>query len=69
MVLSLFLDDWSSMYGDPTKFGLGVFSILFDTLFIVQHYVIYRNNSPYELHESIDTVIDNPSSENQGHQN
>uniref|UniRef100_A0AAG5CWB8 Cystinosin homolog n=1 Tax=Anopheles atroparvus TaxID=41427 RepID=A0AAG5CWB8_ANOAO len=36
-------DDWASIFGDPTKFGLGLFSVLFDILFIVQHYVLYRN--------------------------
>ncbi|XP_071952166.1 cystinosin-like [Antedon mediterranea] len=39
-------DDWNSIFGDPTKFGLGFFSILFDILFILQHYVWYRGNSP-----------------------
>uniref|UniRef100_A0A182YGH5 Cystinosin n=1 Tax=Anopheles stephensi TaxID=30069 RepID=A0A182YGH5_ANOST len=35
-------DDWASIFGDPTKFGLGLFSVLFDILFIVQHYILYR---------------------------
>ncbi|XP_058062921.1 cystinosin homolog [Anopheles bellator] len=38
-------DDWGSIFGDPTKFGLGLFSVLFDILFIVQHYVLYRNRA------------------------
>ncbi len=47
-VLQMFLlainyDDWSSIFGSPTKFGLGFFSILFDILFIVQHYILYRS--------------------------
>ena len=46
-VLQMFLlainyDDWSSIFGSPTKFGLGFFSVLFDVLFILQHYVFYR---------------------------
>ena len=49
-VLQMFLlstnyNDWSSIFGSPTKFGLGVFSILFDVLFMVQHYILYRTNS------------------------
>lgn len=36
------LDDWKSIFGDPTKFGLGLFSVLFDVFFILQHYVFYR---------------------------
>lgn len=37
-----FADDWVSIFGDPTKFGLGFFSVLFDIFFIVQHYILYR---------------------------
>lgn len=37
-----FLDEWNSIFGDFTKFGLGFFSILFDILFMTQHYVLYR---------------------------
>ena len=35
-------DDWPSVFGDPTKFGLGLISILYDLLFLFQHYVLYR---------------------------
>ena len=49
-VLQMFLlaanyNDWSSIFGSPTKFGLGFFSILFDLLFMVQHYVLYRTSN------------------------
>ncbi len=37
-------DDWSSIFGSPTKLGLAFFSILFDILFIAQHYVCYRTH-------------------------
>ncbi len=43
MVFSFVIDDWKSIFGDPTKFGLGVFSIMFDLLFMFQHYVLFRN--------------------------
>uniref|UniRef100_A0A182PNP8 Cystinosin homolog n=1 Tax=Anopheles epiroticus TaxID=199890 RepID=A0A182PNP8_9DIPT len=36
-------DDWDSIFGDGAKFGLGLFSVLFDVLFIVQHYILYRS--------------------------
>ncbi|XP_052868429.1 cystinosin homolog [Anopheles cruzii] len=39
-------DDWGSIGGDPVKFGLGIFSILFDFVFIFQHYVLYRKPIP-----------------------
>jgi len=49
-------DDWGSIMGDPTKFGLGLFSVLFDVLFIVQHYVLYRHRTAdgYSLISSAD---------------
>ncbi|KAJ8967531.1 hypothetical protein NQ314_002846 [Rhamnusium bicolor] len=40
-------NDWVSIFGDPTKFGLGLFSVAFDIFFIVQHYILYRH-SQYE---------------------
>lgn len=41
-------DEWKLVFGDPTKFGLGLFSIVFDILFITQHYCLYRQSSQYE---------------------
>ncbi|KAF5306125.1 hypothetical protein FQR65_LT07401 [Abscondita terminalis] len=37
-------DDWLSIFGNPTKFGLGLFTVLFQIVFIVQHYVLYKND-------------------------
>lgn len=34
-------DDWSGVTGDPVKFGLGFASMVFDVIFVVQHYVLY----------------------------
>ncbi|KAK9501189.1 hypothetical protein O3M35_002263 [Rhynocoris fuscipes] len=36
-------NDWASIFGDPTKFGLGLFSVLFDIFFLIQHYILYRD--------------------------
>ena len=41
-VISYNNDDWGSIFGDPTKFGLGPISVLSDTLFVIQHYILYR---------------------------
>ncbi|XP_032860571.1 cystinosin isoform X1 [Tyto alba] len=35
-------DQWKLIFGDPTKFGLGVFSIVFDIVFMIQHYCLYK---------------------------
>ncbi|XP_022614975.1 cystinosin [Seriola dumerili] len=40
-------DEWRLIFGDPTKFGLGLFSVVFDILFMTQHYCLYRR-SQYE---------------------
>lgn len=45
-------DDWKSIFGDFTKFGLGVITILFDVLFIVQHYCLY-NGSKQHSYEAV----------------
>jgi cystinosin len=33
--------DWSGLTGNPVKFGLANISLLFDIIFITQHYVLY----------------------------
>lgn len=46
MILNAYnYNDWESIFGDPTKFGLGLFSVVFDIFFIVQHYCLYRHSS------------------------
>jgi len=47
--------DWYIAIGNPVKFGLSFVSIVFDALFIVQHYVLYRHNNPYD-EEGIDNI-------------
>lgn len=54
-ILQMFLlaynnDDWNSIFGDFTKFGLGAISVMFDVFFMVQHYCLYRpKGSNYEV--------------------
>ncbi|XP_068126817.1 cystinosin [Hyperolius riggenbachi] len=52
-ILQMFLqsynnDEWTLIFGDPTKFGLGLFSIVFDIVFITQHYCLYRKSQGYQ---------------------
>ncbi|VDO84860.1 unnamed protein product [Heligmosomoides polygyrus] len=43
MVLQCFnVADWVTFYGNPVKFGLGLVSMFFDIIFMIQHYVLYR---------------------------
>ena len=54
-LLSVNFNDWQSTFGNPTKLGLGLFSIMFDILFITQHYWLYRHprrDSQQALQES-----------------
>lgn len=44
-------NDWVSIFGDPTKFGLGLFSVVFDIFFIIQHYVLYRHTNYEENYD------------------
>ena len=46
--------EWGDMVGgDPVKFGLGFLSIFFDVIFMVQHFVLYRE--PRKLPQPSDT--------------
>ncbi|KAL2119522.1 hypothetical protein VTJ04DRAFT_6483 [Mycothermus thermophilus] len=44
--------DWSGITGNPVKFALGNVSMFYDSIFIIQHYVLYRdaNGSERERH-------------------
>ena len=47
--LCLSSDEWRLIFGDPTKFGLGLLSVVFDILFMIQHYCLYRQQPQYEV--------------------
>ncbi|KAB8253835.1 PQ loop repeat-domain-containing protein [Aspergillus pseudonomiae] len=54
---SSFLDDWSGITGNPIKFLLSNVSILFDILFMVQHYILYRGaDDPVTKHQDPDVT-------------
>lgn len=46
--LWLLTDQWTLIFGDPTKFGLGVFTIFFDVVFFIQHFYLYRKKPGYD---------------------
>jgi cystinosin len=55
-MLQLFLDcydtdDWSGLVGDIVKFLLGLLSLGFDVIFIVQHYILYPHSRYETLHQ------------------
>lgn len=49
-LLQLFIDaslqsDWGGIIGNPVKLGLGLISIFFDIVFMIQHYMLYTDRS------------------------
>lgn len=51
-------DDWSGITGNPVKLLLGNVTIIFDFIFIVQHYILYRNSpeTNKQLNEDDDVI-------------
>jgi hypothetical protein len=51
--------------GNPIKPGLGLFSLLLDMVFLVQHFCMYRGNQPgyvfMDEEETFDELMDVPS--------
>lgn len=44
--------DVSAVTGDPVKFGLGLVSIVFDIMFMIQHYSLYKENNAKLIEEA-----------------
>ncbi|KAF9362748.1 hypothetical protein BGX34_005576 [Mortierella sp. NVP85] len=55
-------EDWSGITGDLVKFGLGMLSIAFDLVFILQHYVLYRDRTDHYA-ATRTAFVDNKNSE------
>ena len=45
VIVSINTSDWNTCFGNPTKLFLGILTIIYDSIFIVQHFVIYRENN------------------------
>jgi len=48
---------WTGIIGNPAKFGLGLVSIFFDIIFIVQHYILYPHP---EYNKNVNAQLDGP---------
>jgi cystinosin len=63
-IFALFLDDklvddWSSFKGGNIgKLGLAIFSVVFDIIFIIQHYVLYRKSGRVDDGSNIVDITD-----------
>ncbi|KAF9185279.1 hypothetical protein BGZ51_002754 [Haplosporangium sp. Z 767] len=64
LVLDAYISgDWSGISGDPIKLGLGFLSISFDLVFMIQHYVLYRDRTDFYASEQI---MEHDANERQG---
>jgi cystinosin len=53
--LAIDQDDSNQITGNPAKLGLGLESLLFDAIFIFQHYVLYTNRRDVDAKVAEDT--------------
>ncbi|KAI9483571.1 MAG: PQ loop repeat-domain-containing protein [Benjaminiella poitrasii] len=58
-ITQLFIDswqnnDWSGISGIPVKLGLGLLSIAFDVMFMVQHYILYYDHDDITSLNTVD---------------
>jgi hypothetical protein len=52
--------NWGVVFGSPVKVGLGVVSVFFDIIFMIQHYGLYRH-STNNIEEGYQTFNDDGS--------
>lgn len=49
--------DWSGLTGNPVKLALGNIAIVFDIVFMLQHFVLYHGKEPKDLTEGEDDPL------------
>ena len=52
------LNEWNGVVGNVQKLILGALTVVFDSIFIFQHYVLYKGMSPRSL-----SIVDSASSQ------
>ncbi|KAG8907227.1 hypothetical protein FRB99_005051 [Tulasnella sp. 403] len=45
LLIAFIEDNWSSILGNPVKLGLSILSLCFPSIFVFQHFVLYRTRS------------------------
>jgi len=50
-------DNWAGLIGDPVKFGLGFTSMVFDVIFMIQHYGLYKDRSDETSYSQLDASV------------
>jgi len=51
---SALANDWTAISGAPAKFGMGLLSMVFDMIFIIQHFVLYKNSRSGLFEDHVD---------------
>ena len=41
IIVVAFSDDWDGTYGNPGKLGLSLIAMVFDAIFMLQHFILY----------------------------
>ena len=59
-------DNWIGITGDPVKLGLGISSLVFDAIFMLQHYVWYAKPSQSAVSHAVGVVSTDSASKNGG---
>jgi cystinosin len=54
--------DWSGITGNPVKFALGNVSMIYDCIFMTQHYVLYADSN--EKADEADSLLESGQGEN-----
>lgn len=64
-------DDWSSLVSNFGKLGLGLVSMLFNLIFMTQHYLLYSENNLVRTSSilSIQIDCDDPGKQISSHKN
>ena len=62
MITCISQDDWTSISGDPVKFGLGFCSMFFDTIFMIQHYGLYADGNRADVEQDKEKFDENDGS-------
>ncbi|KAF8326520.1 PQ loop repeat-domain-containing protein [Cantharellus anzutake] len=55
-LIQLFIDasadhDWAAVTGNPVKFGLSILTIIFDMVFVIQHYALYTTRKDFAMED------------------
>ena len=45
-----FTDDWDGTLGNPGKLGLSIVAMIFDGIFLTQHFILYPSGEYSPLH-------------------